>query len=170
MPRRPAGSITHEVLYDNTEYVQEKREVDEIKKGSANLTSGTINIYRVGGRGQDCKETWQRVVRVGQGKAEENNDKEERERKTLGFPGGSDGKEPACSEGDLGSIPRLGRSLGEGKGYPLQYSGLENSIDCTVHGVTKSQTRLSDFPLCLREKRPVQDPVPLSLSSETSRT
>ena len=111
MPRRPAGSITHEVLYDNTEYVQEKREVDEIKKGSANLTSGTINIYRVGGRGQDCKETWQRVVRVGQGKAEENNDKEERERKTLGFPGGSDGKEPACSEGDLGSIPRLGRSL-----------------------------------------------------------
>ena len=49
------------------------------------------------------------------------------------------------SGGDLGSIPGLGRSPGEGKGYPLQYSGLENSMDYTVHGVAKSQTRLSDF-------------------------
>ena len=63
----------------------------------------------------------------------------------LGFPGGSDGKESACNAGDLGSIPGLGRSPGEGKGYPLQYSGLENSMDCIVHGVTKSRTRLSDF-------------------------
>ena len=55
------------------------------------------------------------------------------------------GKESACHVGDLGSIPGLGRSPGEGKGYPLQYSGLENSRDCIVHGVTKSQTRLSDF-------------------------
>ena len=47
--------------------------------------------------------------------------------------------------GDLGSIPGLGRSPGEGKGYPLQYSGLENSIDCIVHGVAKSRTRLSSF-------------------------
>ena len=46
---------------------------------------------------------------------------------------------------DLGWIPELGRSPGEGEGYPLQYSGLENSMDCIVHGVTKSQTRLSDF-------------------------
>ena len=46
---------------------------------------------------------------------------------------------------DLGSIPGLGKSPGEGKGYPLQYSGLENFMDCIVHGVTKSQTRLSDF-------------------------
>ena len=46
---------------------------------------------------------------------------------------------------DLGSIPGLGRSPGEGKGYPLQYSGLENSMDCIVHGVTKSQTQLSNF-------------------------
>ena len=45
----------------------------------------------------------------------------------------------------LGSIPGLGRSPGEGEGYPLQYSGLENSMDCTVHGVTKSRTQLSDF-------------------------
>ena len=44
----------------------------------------------------------------------------------LGFPGGSDGKESACSVGDLGLIPGLGRCSGEGKGYPLQYSGLEN--------------------------------------------
>ena len=61
------------------------------------------------------------------------------------FPCGSVIKESACSAGDLGSIPGLGRSPGEGKGYPLQYSGLENSINCLVHGVTKSQTRLSSF-------------------------
>ena len=71
-----------------------------------------------------------------------------------GFPDSSAGKESACSAGDQGSIPRLGRSPGEGKGYPLQYSGLENSMDCIVHGVAKSRTRLSDFhslthsPLC----------------------
>ena len=46
---------------------------------------------------------------------------------------------------DLGSIPGLGRTPGKGKGYPLQYSGLENSMDCIVHGVTKSRTGLSDF-------------------------
>ena len=51
------------------------------------------------------------------------------------FPGGSDGKESACNVGDRGSIPRLGRSPGEGNGYLLQYSGLENSMDCIVHGV-----------------------------------
>ena len=62
-----------------------------------------------------------------------------------GFPCGSAGKESACSTGDLGSILGLGRSSGEGKGYPLQSSGLENSMDCIVHGVSKSQTRLSDF-------------------------
>ena len=47
----------------------------------------------------------------------------------LGFPGGSAGKESACNSGDLGSIPGVVKSLGEGKGYPLQYSGLENSMD-----------------------------------------
>ena len=63
----------------------------------------------------------------------------------LSFPGGSNGKESTCNAGDLGSIPGLGRFPGEGKGYPLQYSGLENSMYCIVHGVTKSQTWLSDF-------------------------
>ena len=58
---------------------------------------------------------------------------------------GSAGKESACNTGDLGSIPGLGRSPGEGKGCPLQYSGLEKSMDCLVHAVTKSRTRLSDF-------------------------
>ena len=58
---------------------------------------------------------------------------------------GSAGKESACNMGDLGSIPGLGRSPGEGKGYPLQYSGLENSVDCIVHGVAKSRAQLSDF-------------------------
>ena len=63
----------------------------------------------------------------------------------LGFPGGSV-EESACNAGDLGSIPGLGRSPGEAEGYPLQSSGLENSMDCIVHGVTKSWTQLSDFP------------------------
>ena len=57
-----------------------------------------------------------------------------------GFPDSSVGKESTCNAGDLGLIPRLGRSPGERKGYPLQYSGLENSMDCMVHGVTKSRT------------------------------
>ena len=67
----------------------------------------------------------------------------------MGFPGGSDGKESACSTGDLGSIPGSGRSSGEGNDNPLQYSCLENSMDteawwATVLGVAKSQTGLSD--------------------------
>ena len=53
------------------------------------------------------------------------------------FPCGSAGEESTCNVGDLGSTPGLGRSLGEGKGYPLQYSGLENSMDYIVHGVAK---------------------------------
>jgi len=56
----------------------------------------------------------------------------------MGFPGSSAGKESTCNSGDSSSIPGLGRSPGKGNGYPLQYSGLENSMDCTVHGVTKS--------------------------------
>ena len=64
---------------------------------------------------------------------------------SLGFPGGSAGKESSCNARDLGFIPGLGRSSGEGNGYPLQYSGLENSMDCIAHGVTKSQTRLSNY-------------------------
>ena len=65
-----------------------------------------------------------------------------------GFPGGTSGKEPACHlrrRKRMGSIPGSGRSPGEGHGNPLQYSGLENSIDYIVHGIAKSQTRLSNF-------------------------
>ena len=61
----------------------------------------------------------------------------------LSFPHSSVGKDSTCNAGDLGLIPGLGRSPGEGKGYPLQYSGLETSMDCIVHGVAKSQTGLS---------------------------
>ena len=68
-------------------------------------------------------------------------------KKAGGFPCGSGGKESPCNVGELGSIPGLGRSPGEGKGYPLQYSGLENSMDYAVHRVAKSQTRLSDLHL-----------------------
>ena len=69
---------------------------------------------------------------------------------TLGFPGGSEDKAPACNAGDPGSIPGLGRSPGEGNGNPLQYSCLENPMErgawrATVHGVAKSRTQLSDF-------------------------
>ena len=59
----------------------------------------------------------------------------------------SAGKEFACNAGDLGLIPGLGRAPGRGKGFPLQYSGLENSMDCVVLGVAKSRTRLSDSHL-----------------------
>ena len=59
------------------------------------------------------------------------------------------GKESSCNVGDLGSIPGLGRSPGEGKGHPLQYSGLENSMDCIVNTVTKNQIQLSYFHLLL---------------------
>ena len=63
----------------------------------------------------------------------------------MGFPCGLAGKESTCNARDLGSVPGLGRSHGEGKVYPLQYSGLENSMDYIVHGLAKSQTQLSDF-------------------------
>ena len=68
--------------------------------------------------------------------------------KHMGFPGGSDGKASVCNAGDLGLIPGLGRSPGEGNGSPLQYSYLENPMDrealwATVLGVAKSWTRLS---------------------------
>ena len=63
----------------------------------------------------------------------------------MGFPGGSAGKGSACNLRDVDLIPGLGRSPGEGKGYPRQYSGLENSMGCIVDGVSKSRTRLSDF-------------------------
>ena len=70
----------------------------------------------------------------------------------MGFPHGSAGKESTCNAGDLGSTPGLGRSPGEEKGSPLQYSGLENSMDCTVYGVAKSQTQTErlHFRLYLR--------------------
>ena len=61
------------------------------------------------------------------------------------FPGDSEGKESTCNAGDLGSIPELGRSSGEGIDYPFHYSGLENSMDCIVYGIAKSQTQLSYF-------------------------
>ena len=72
---------------------------------------------------------------------------------SLGFPDGSASEESFCNVGDLGLIAGLGRSPGEGKGYPLQYSGLENSMDCIVHGCKQSdmteRLSLSDFPPAL---------------------
>ena len=65
--------------------------------------------------------------------------------RSVGFPESSAGKESASNAGDLSSIPGLGGSPGEEKGYPLQYSGVENSLVCIVHRVAKSWTRLSDF-------------------------
>ena len=70
----------------------------------------------------------------------------------LGFPCGSAGKESACKAGDLSLIPGLGKSPGGGKGYPLRCSGLENSLDWVVHGVTQSQTRLGDLHFILKGK------------------
>ena len=65
------------------------------------------------------------------------------------FPGGTVAKNPPTNAGDPSSIPVLGRSPREENGNPLQYSGLENSMDCIVHGVAKSQTQLSDFHFLL---------------------
>ena len=72
--------------------------------------------------------------------------------------GSSEGKASACNAGDLGSIPELGRTLGEGNGNPLQYSCLENPMDrgawwATVHGVAKSQTQLRDFTFTFKETK-----------------
>ena len=72
-----------------------------------------------------------------------------------GFPAGSAAKESSCTAGDLDLIPGLRRSPGEGKGYPLQYSSQENSMDCIVHKVAKSQTWLSDSD-SLRHQLPLQ--------------
>ena len=74
----------------------------------------------------------------------------------LGFPSGSAGKESACNARDLGSIPWLGRSSGKRKGYSLQYSGLENSMDCIVYGVTKSRTRRINVHFHFNPQQPKQ--------------
>ena len=67
----------------------------------------------------------------------------------MGFPGGSSGKESTCNVGDLSLIPGLGQSPGEGNGCPLQYSGLENAMDCTVHGITESTVPSNQLPIVL---------------------
>ena len=71
----------------------------------------------------------------------------------LGFPCGSAGKEYACNAGDLGLIPGLGRSPGEGNGNPVQYSGLEHSMDYIVHGVEESDTTERLSPSLFRERQ-----------------
>ena len=81
--------------------------------------------------------------------------------KYLTFSDGSDGKESACKAGDLDSISGLGRSPGEGNGYPLQYFGLENSMgtgawQAVVHGIAKRRTQLSDFSLSCFQLPPLQ--------------
>ena len=70
------------------------------------------------------------------------------------FPDGSGGKTSACHVGDMSLIPGSGRYPGEGNGYPLQYSGLENPMDCIVNGVTKSQTQLGDFHWTVAHQAP----------------
>ena len=70
----------------------------------------------------------------------------------MGFPGDSDSKESSCNAGDLGSIPGFRRSGGEENSYPLQYSGLENSMDCIVHRVTESDERLSHAYIYINEQ------------------
>ena len=71
-----------------------------------------------------------------------------------GFPCGSAGKESACNARDLGLIPGLERTRREANGNPLQYSGLENLMDYTVRGVTKSWTQLSDFHMHVKKTPP----------------
>ena len=73
--------------------------------------------------------------------------------KNLGFPNSSVGKESDCNSGDPGLIPGLRRSTGEGNGYPLQYSGLETSMDYTVPGVAKSWIRVTYFYFHKKENK-----------------
>ena len=70
-----------------------------------------------------------------------------------GFSCGLGGKESTCNAGDLGSVPGLGRFPREGKSYPLQCSEMENSMDCIVHGIAKSQTWLREFHFISKEKK-----------------
>ena len=87
----------------------------------------------------------------------------------LGFSCGSAGKESTCNAEDLDLIPGLGRSPGEGKGYPFQYSGLENSVDCIVHGVAKSWTGLSDFHFTHNSAVPTRQSFRVQLNTETQK-
>ena len=83
------------------------------------------------------------------------------------------GKESACNVGDLGSIPGLGRSPRKGNSYPYQYSGLENSMDCIVHGVAKRWTRLSDFqftPLLALGMQPLWTQLPQRSQAQTKKS
>ena len=87
----------------------------------------------------------------------------------LGSTGGSDGKESTCNAGDLGLIPGLGKFPGEGKGYPFQYSGLENSMDCVAHGATNSWTRWVTFTFQIyQENNILTHPVTFALDSVVS--
>ena len=96
------------------------------------------------------------------------------------FPGVSASIESACTAGDLGLIPELGRFPGKGKGSPFQYSGLENSIDCVVHEVAKGQTRLRYFHMqnmvasqvafVVKIQLPMQDARPRSLIPGSGRS
>ena len=87
----------------------------------------------------------------------------------LGFPRGSAGKESACNAGDLSSVSGLGKSPREGKGYPLQYSGLENSMECIVNRVAKSWTQLSDFHFTSRHERSTKVNVGITKMQHSSR-
>ena len=92
-----------------------------------------------------CSCQFHVLLKTGLGGTVSLSDSKSTSRGVWGFSGSSAGKESARNAGDLGLIPKLGRSSGEGNGYPLQCSGLENSIDFTTHGVTESWTRLIDF-------------------------
>ena len=88
----------------------------------------------------------------------------------LGLPDSSAGKEPACNAGDPSLIPGSGRSSGEGIGYPLQYSGLENSMDSIVHGVAKSWTWTSDFHFTVGALAEAPWPLPSTFSNSGDLT
>ena len=93
----------------------------------------------------NCTKNYNIIIKVSKVKDKQRILKGAREKKKEAFPDGSPSEESACNEGDLGSVSGLGRSPGEGNGYPLQYSDLENSTDigawrATVHGVAKSHT------------------------------
>ena len=142
LPSLPGQILPCPFLYCTPSLLSSSTEGDAIKMQVRSCHSSAQRLHRL------CISSWVRKIRW------------RRDRLPtpvfLGFSCDSAGKEFACNARDLGSIPGLGRSPGEGKGYPLQYSGLENSMDCIVQGVAQSCTCLSDFSFHLEVKEALQ--------------
>ena len=108
--------------------------------GKSHRGRSKVQVQRPWGRNIWGKVKWLQRDKSGLRKTSKGEGSRKEVARFLGFPCGSAGRESSCSAGDLASVSELGRSHGEGKGYPLQYSGLEKSMDCIGHGEAESDT------------------------------